>query len=201
MTHYPEYRVWAGIKTRCYDKNYKEYRYYGGRGIKVCLNWKTGPLAFPNFYKDIGPRPSSKHSIDRIDNDGNYSCGYCPECIENNWLMNCRWTSKMDQSNNRRSNVYLEHKGENLTVTQWAAKLNLNKDAILYRLNKGWSICDILETPTKKYNYRDSLEYLGEYYSIKELSIKYGISVQNIRQRLVRGWSLDRILNSPIEKN
>ena len=86
MSNLREYRTWSDIKTRCYNPKRKRYRNYGGRGIKVCDRWLE---SFENFYKDMGPRPSEEHSIDRIDVDGDY----CPE--------NCRWTTHRVQATNK----------------------------------------------------------------------------------------------------
>lgn len=83
----PEFNAWVGIKTRCYNKNRPEYERYGGRGIKVCGRWLD---SFENFYDDMGERPTDDHSIDRIDNDEDYS----PE--------NCRWATHEQQSRNQR---------------------------------------------------------------------------------------------------
>jgi len=70
----PEYRIWANIKIRCYDKNYCLFHRYGGRGITMCNRWL---YSFKNFYKDMGTKPFAKAQIDRIDNDGNYEPSNC----------------------------------------------------------------------------------------------------------------------------
>lgn len=83
----PEYRTWSAMKTRCTNPNAQHYDKYGGRGISISPRWVDN---FDNFYEDMGPKPSPKHSIDRIDVNGNYEPG------------NCRWATKTEQSRNTR---------------------------------------------------------------------------------------------------
>lgn len=93
------YKVWAHIKQRTQNESNPYFFNYGGRGIKICNRWFS---SFVAFHEDVGDKPSKVHTIDRIDNDGNYSCGKCDECQANNWPMNVRWATRSQQSLNQR---------------------------------------------------------------------------------------------------
>ncbi len=121
LYYVPEHSVWTGMKTRCNNKKEKSYKNYGARGIKVCDRW-SGKDGFINFYKDMGSRPSDKHSIDRIDGSGNYEPG------------NCRWATKHQQGANQRINSRNTsgYKGVHFAkhTNKWLAQITLNTKRI-----------------------------------------------------------------------
>lgn len=116
-----EYRIWQGMKRRCRAVGDACYRHYGGRGIKVCERWSA---SFEAFYEDMGPRPSDKHSIDRINNDGDYEPS------------NCRWATSKEQSRNKRVNYLVEHNGKIKCVAEWAEEYGVNPVTLYHRLVK-----------------------------------------------------------------
>ena len=120
------------MKYRCLDPNCKGYKYWGGRGIKICPEW-LGKNGFENFYADMGERPAGK-TLDRKNNDGNY----CKK--------NCRWATSKEQNNNKRDNRLITYKNKTQTIAQWARELNLKYYIIYNRLRNGWSIKKALET-------------------------------------------------------
>jgi hypothetical protein len=129
-----EYSAWLAMRQRCFYPKSAHFARYGGRGITVCARWKD---SFENFLADMGKKPSPQHSLDRVDNAGNYE----PQ--------NCRWATKKEQSCNTSANVFLTHNGETLTISQWTEKLGFNQNVIAYRLKHGWSVEKALDTPVK----------------------------------------------------
>lgn len=118
----PEYGVWASMIQRCTNPNTKTFARYGGRGITVCDGWLH---SFEAFLADVGPRPSFAHSLDRIDNDGNYEPG------------NCRWIEKRLQARNTSANVTLTFNGETRTAAEWAELLGIKPYTLYSRISKG----------------------------------------------------------------
>jgi hypothetical protein len=106
-----EYRAWSGMISRCNTKSDHRYNQYGGRGIKVCDRWRH---SYENFLADMGRAPSKRHSIDRINVNGDYH----PD--------NCRWSLPIIQSNNTTKNVLIEFKGQRNTIANWARQLSVN---------------------------------------------------------------------------
>lgn len=88
------------------------------------------------FYQDMGPKPSEDYSLDRIDNDGDYS----PD--------NCKWSTRAEQYRNRRTNRMISFNNQTLTITEWSKILNINTNTLMKRFNKGWSIEKAITTPT-----------------------------------------------------
>jgi hypothetical protein len=146
-TRSAEYRCWKGMRDRCNRPSHKDYALYGARGIKVCDRWRVGEDGkhpFKCFLEDMGRRPSSGHSIDRIDTDS----PYCPT--------NCRWATASEQMKNRRpftqrGSRKITALGRTRTVMQWARERGLNHSTIFSRLRRGWSPEDALSRPLQKH--------------------------------------------------
>lgn len=117
----PELKSWDSMMRRCFDSKNGAYDKYGGRGITVCERWRQ----FENFRADMGPRPTSEHSLDRIDNNGNYEPN------------NCRWATAKQQSNNRRYNRLLTFNGRTQTITQWCEETGVPYVTLNKRLRRG----------------------------------------------------------------
>lgn len=115
---------------RCHNPRNQAYLNYGGRGIKVCAEWRK----FENFYADMG-EPAAGLTLDRMDNNLGYS------------KANCQWVTVKVQQNNKRSNVRLHFEGKTLNVTQWAKLLNTPRQLIYDRLRAGWPVARALTEP------------------------------------------------------
>lgn len=115
----PEYFIWQSLKYRCLKKSCKLYKYYGERGIKICKKWSN---SFKNFYNSMGPRPSSKHTLDRINTNKGYSS------------KNCRWTTWKVQQNNRRNNHLVTYAGVTKTISDWANCLGMEYHTLESRI-------------------------------------------------------------------
>ena len=131
------YKIWCGMKYRCYNPNSDEYGIYGGRGIVICDEWKEDFQSFYNWAISNGYKYDL--TIDRIDVNGNYEPS------------NCRWVTMKTQENNKRNNRIIEYKNKKQTISQWADEIGIRKEIIYYRLNHGWSIEKTLTQPVKKH--------------------------------------------------
>ncbi len=98
----------------------------------------------------VGLPPSPEHTLDRIDNDGHYSCGGCTQCVYQGWAANCRWATREEQANNRRGNVWVDYDGRRQTVSQWAHEYGLDAMVVHSRRAMGWTMEKALTTPVRK---------------------------------------------------
>lgn len=121
------------MRSRCLNPTDISYKYYGGRGISVCAAWDD----FSVFLLDMGPRPSPQHSLDRIDNSGNYE------------RANCRWTTLKEQSRNKRTTVLLTHAGRTMCMKDWSETAGISYDCLKYRLKSGQPLDVALTKPPR----------------------------------------------------
>jgi hypothetical protein len=119
------------MKQRCQDVNLSQYKDYGGRGVKVCERWKD----YLNFYADMGPRPSVKHSLDRVNNDGNYEPS------------NCKWVTRKEQNRNKRSNRKFVIGFREMCLSDAAELYGIRPLIAGKRLRRGWNLIEALERP------------------------------------------------------
>lgn len=128
----PEYSTWSSMRDRCQNENKEIYKNYGGRGIRVCDRWND---SFEAFYADMGPKPSPGHSIDRIDNDGDYEPG------------NCRWATPSQQRRNSRRTTMITYLGKTQCLSDWAIEIGLARRTLDSRIRSGWSIESAMTVP------------------------------------------------------
>lgn len=167
------YEIYHGIKKRCYNKNCKRYKDYGGRGIYMCNEWLSGGVdsfidwALTNGYED-------NLTIDRIDNNGIYEPS------------NCRWVTYKENCRNKRKTLYVEYKGIRKPLRTWCEELNLNYDNMHDRIYcRGMSVDDAFQTGKMK----------GDFAAMCRKHGMKDITVYNRIHKL--GWSLEEALNTP----
>lgn len=187
LSKHPLYRTWCDMMRRCYNKNRKDYKHYGGRGITVCERWHD-PL---NFLADLVIRPTGLE-LDRIDNNGNYS----PE--------NTRWATRKENVNNKRNNILLTYNNKTQPLQMWSAELNISCNLIYDRILWGWSTKDIFELPlygkhkTKMKNFL-VIKYKGEEKLLTEWAEITGISYPVLKSRIcVLKWTPERALETEV---
>ena len=112
----PLYCTWCSMRDRCNNPHDENYFRYGARGIKVCERWAS----FETFVADMGPKPTPKHTLDRIDNDGPYDPS------------NCRWATRQEQALNTRRNRWITIDGETQTITVWEKRLHISRDRLMH---------------------------------------------------------------------
>jgi hypothetical protein len=119
---HPEYSVWENMKQRCRNRNSPHWHNYGGRGVAVCERWSQ---SFWNFLTDMGQRPTGLHTLERIDNDGDYEPN------------NCRWATRKEQQRNRRANHLISYNGRLLCMAELAELFGCEVSALRSRIRRG----------------------------------------------------------------
>ena len=168
-----------GMVRRCYDESHKSYANYGMRGIMVCDRWLNN---FDFFCGDMGGRPSARHSIDRINNDGDYE------------PLNCKWSTPKEQANNRRSTVYISAFGECKPLSLFLDDYRIASSTFFNRVSiLGWDVETALITEPQGYvMIGDEMKRVNEWCKI------FGISTNTYKNRVALGWSkVDALTTKP----
>ena len=142
LSYHPLYRIWTSMMARCHDSNNPAFKWYGGRGVEVCVQWRATPQ---QFFDDMGERPEGT-SIDRIDGTGGYS------------KKNCRWATNVEQSNNRSNNRWFLFLGDVYNMKQLCKFLDVGYSAVSMRLHRGLSASKSFGVNAKEINYDQAMQ-------------------------------------------
>lgn len=169
----PLYKLWSAMKDRCSNPNSKHYHRYGGRGITLCDAWAAD---YATFVYDIGKRPRGM-TLERIDNNGNYD------------PTNVKWATRVEQANNRTTNVLVTHEGLTMSLADWARRKGWKYGLLGSRWKKGLRGEELLAPPI--YARGKLLEFRGELRSLPEWAKVLGIDYQTLRWRFKHGYPID----------
>lgn len=177
-----EYRIWKAMRARCSAPSLSHLSYQQ-KGIQVCKRWNS----FDNFIQDMGTRPSKQHSLDRIDNNGNYD----PD--------NCCWATHKQQASNRGNfNLLYTKDGKTQTLKDWARELGIKYSTLYLRITRGGLSFEdaIQEDP-----YGFQVEFQGRKQTLKEWCEELGLKYQTIINRKYDGWTIEKALSTPTPNN
>jgi hypothetical protein len=181
--------IWKAMRQRCQNPRHRAWQWYGARGIKVCDRWQN----FELFLADMGEAPPGM-SIERRNNNGHYD------------PTNCHWTTRGEQSRNRRSNRIITYRNRGQTLMAWAEETGLKRETIALRLERGWTTGQALgfaTPPTGKGRAPERanvahppnlLTYKGKTLSISDWAREVGLPRDTIRYRVDRGWTAGQAL-------
>lgn len=183
MSYSDEHRIWAAMKDRCLNPKNMGAKNYSQRGIGICERWQN---SFILFYKDMGKRPSKKHSIERVNNNK----GYSPS--------NCKWEVRKRQARNKRSNRIIEINGVKKCLADWLDIYRITRHSFISRVKCGMSIEDALSnkpTPRKKNHLLVTIN--GVSHTIPEWGKIYNITGSGILYRVKNGWGYKDAITTP----
>lgn len=177
-----EYRVWHGMKRRCYDVRRRDYKYYGGRNVTVCDRWRE---SFVNFLDDMGLKPFAEATLERVDNNAGYE------------KSNCKWATWEEQKQNTRNVRKLTHNGETMSIGAWASKLGIDRSTLRLRLDKGWPMEEVF-SPDTSFVPRSKARMLtcnGETLTMRAWARKLGVVHSTIAKRIDKqGWTMEQVV-------
>lgn len=181
-----EHSIWMGMIQRCVNPNQPAYKYYGGRGIRVCERW-LGDNGFVYFLQDMGPRPSRSHSVERKNNNK----GYGPD--------NCIWALPVVQGRNNRRNHIITAFGKSQCVSAWEEEYKCTRGVISYRINHGWSAEEAITGRVRVATGRVVI-FKGQQRRVPDLAREFGIAYHTLIRRLDRGWSVEDAVTMPLKQ-
>ncbi len=182
------FRVWTGMKNRCYNKNEPSYQNYGARGIGVCSEWLNSYEAFRDWALANGydeNAPYGECTLDRIDTNGDYYPG------------NCRWADLTVQANNKTTSHFIDFRGERHTIAEWSKILGIPKHIIDTGLRSGKPFSEIIELPHIRRTY---ITLGGKTLSISAWEREMNLAQKTISRRLKQGWSAEDAILTPSAK-
>ena len=174
------YRVWQGIKRRCYNVNEPKYSNYGGRGIIMCDEWKNDYTAFEKWALENGYDKDAEYgkcTIDRIDVDGNYEPN------------NCQWITSQEQNNNRTTTIKVTYNGKTQSIKKWSDEIGIPYSTIIQRYENGAKIEDLFKPVSEPL----TITAYGEIHTVKEWSEITGLTTKAIYKRYWKHKPIEEI--------
>lgn len=182
MSGTPAYHVWQSMKRRCHNPSDKSFPRYGGRGIKVCDEWRNDFQTFYDYVNKLEHFGEAGYTLDRTNNDGDYEPG------------NVCWSDAKTQARNRRSNVIVEYHGERMTVTEAAKKSGIHPSCLFERVGCNRKGRDIFRPSGQNAKY--VVEANGKAYTFKEIAAIAGLSLGAIYKRYEAGKRGEELFKS-----
>jgi hypothetical protein len=171
------FSTWSNMLQRCYNPRNIGWKYYGEKGVAVCDRWR---LSFWDFVKDMGPKSSPSHTLDRIDNNGNYEPG------------NCRWATRKEQARNTSRNHIVKVGDGNLTVGEAASMIGLTTSGLIHRIERASRLGTL---SGKKLSMKITVNGVSR--TIAEWAEVNGIKSGTIYLRMYKGWSPEQSVTMP----
>lgn len=182
MTKTRLYKLWTGMKQRCYNPKAEHFEDYGGRGIIVCERWVS---SFENFYNDVHEGHKKHLTLERIDANGIYE------------PLNFKWATRKEQQRNKRNTILLIIDGVSLPLPDWSDISGTNYQTIITRYFRKWSHKECVYGKIIKDNYR-VLSINGRSLHIAQWAKESGINAKAITYRINNGWGNEEAVFTPI---